>query len=284
MLIKQLFETPIEDFALHGNWNKNSSYKEQDRKLLTNPKAQEKIKQQWLNTTIPFNFYFVNSPEANRHTEVGEVGRNWLYENMPKFYEEMVKEGKITSNDLLSPEAINVIFTNNKGSERVPMTAWILGHRLGHVLYRKGGINGSYEFEKFTKTFKMYLKEIMKLYRIDVGHNFVNQPPSYFLFRNAEEIPITLKKFVQEIGTFKSARDKKLRTFFEFYCELIAQYLITGTIKFNPCPAIFKGYKGQYYRCSNLEDANIELVSMRENTEEDIENLLGASIGKVYVM
>jgi hypothetical protein len=282
MLITQLFETPIEDLSLHGNWNKNSSYKEQDRKLLTNPKAQEKIKQQWINTKIPFNIYFVNSPEANRYVEVGEVSRNWLYQNMPIFYSELVKSGKITSREFLDENAINVIFTNNKGSERVPMTGWIIAHRLCHSLYRKNGAQGgNADFRNLEKHIKEYLKDIFSCYNYDFS---IQNPDFPFDFRSDGERNINMIKFFQVIGTMKSARENKIRTPFEFYCELVAQYLITGSIKFNPAPDRFRGYKNIYYYTKNLDYVNSDLQAMKENIENDIEIMLDAAIGKAFVM
>ena len=119
-----LLETPIEDLSFVGDWNKNSSFGTKERKLLNNPKAIEKIIQKWGKTSVPFNIFLVNSPEGRKHTEVGEVSMEWLEKNMP----ETLKSLKI------NPDAVNVLFTNNKGNQKVPFTAWIMAHGLGRVL------------------------------------------------------------------------------------------------------------------------------------------------------
>src|SRR5690606_27691325 len=47
------------------------------------------------------------------------------------------------------------------------------------------------------------------------------------------------RKFLQALGTFKSAREGNLREYFEFHYEMFAQYLLQGEIKFNPLPRSF---------------------------------------------
>ena len=51
---------------------------------------------------------------------------------------------------------------------------------------------------------------------------------------------LLMKHLGHALGTFKSARDKKLRDFFEVYNELFAQYVITGEVTLNDLPSSFK--------------------------------------------
>jgi len=56
---------------------------------------------------------------------------------------------------------------------------------------------------------------------------------------DALEDMILLGKFTKELGTMSSARNKKLDNFGEFMFELVAQYIITGKIRFNSLPRTF---------------------------------------------
>jgi hypothetical protein len=123
--IFHLNEAPIEDMSFVGNWDKNSAFRTQDRKLLNNPKAQAKIIQKWEKVIVPFNIIFVNNAEANRLNGIGHVSTSWLEKNMPKTYPELK----------LNDEAVNVLYHGNKGSPRAPMTAWVIAHRFGHTLF-----------------------------------------------------------------------------------------------------------------------------------------------------
>ena len=276
MLVKQLFEAPIEDITMLGNWEKNSSFRDPiDRKLLSNTKAQAKIIQKWIKTIVPFNIYFINSPEAGRHAEVGAVSNKWLQTNMPK-----------TLPDLdLRDDAINVLFTNNKGAERVPMTGWIMAHRFGHVVRNEHG------FAEAVLETKNTIKNIMdEVYgkrkpRFSYGSN------NYEDVGNYERMII---KFYEIIGTFKSAREGNLRNDFEFYYELLAQYMTSGSIKFNPLPRNF-GYGkmawGRHTRHAvtihdqenhdSFEDALPRLASELNDT---FEQLMHECVGKIFVM
>ena len=64
-----------------------------------------------------------------------------------------------------------------------------------------------------------------------------------YLYRESRISQKILKFAAQQIGTMKSARDNKLNNWYEFAYELLAQYMLTGKIKFNPLPeSIIKGY------------------------------------------
>ena len=147
MFIKELFEAPISDISFTGDWEKNSSFRAQDRKLLTNPKAITKIKAMWkFPEDINFNIICVNHKEAKNHIEVGLVDKEYIIKGFAETGDEIYKN--------LKGDEINVIFTNNNGSEGVPMTGWIMAHRLGHAINvsnrRRGRENEIYYWNEAT--------------------------------------------------------------------------------------------------------------------------------------
>jgi len=98
------------------------------------------------------------------------------------------------------------------------------------------------------------------------------------------------RKFFEEIGTFRSARNKKLREDFEFLNEVIAQYIITGKITFNPIPQkiVLKKAWGNDADGVRLrgdpDDANQMLDTLSRDLEYYIENMFSQSIGRIFVM
>ena len=95
MRVSDLFEAPISDFNLIGNWDKNSSFRhESDRKMITHPKFVQHLTNKWARTNADFNIYLVNSPEANRHTEIGEVTQEWLDTHLPQASKEIIIKNK----------------------------------------------------------------------------------------------------------------------------------------------------------------------------------------------
>lgn len=287
MLATDLFEAPIEDFNLVGDWSRNSSFRhEQDRKILTNPRAQEQIKHKWSKTIVPFSMYFVNSPEANRFTEIGEVDSEWLANKMPKTF------AQINIRD----DAVNVIFTNNKGDQRVPMTAWIIAHRLGHATDRKEGARESEEQQEIRD---MVFRYISPIFRDGYGYDYFPDSERRYAgkyrysastweaHRRSEQI---LVAFFEAIGTMRSARSKKLRNQFEFFHELFAQYIITGKITFNDLPRhlsfgrfgnnrlSFKGGPGDY------EYYNDQLQGLAEALGDYFNALMYSLVGRIFVM
>ncbi len=289
MHLLDLFEAPIEDFNLIGNWSKNSSFRhEQDRKLLTNPKAQEKIKQQWIKTKVPFNLLFVNTPEANRHTEVGEVSGQWLQEKMPKAFPQMK----------LRDDAVNVIFTNNKGDERFPMTAWIMAHRFGHVVARNDWksylVAPQPQVQEFTDAMNLVFERVSDLFRDAYGYKREIRQKynghSEYEYKQWRASQSRLVSFFQEIGTMRSARNKDLRNAFEFFPELLAQYMLSGKITFRPLPkSIRYGRFGHSWLAFTGNDHDYDyynghLRDLAEGLEDQFNELLHAVIGRIFVM
>jgi hypothetical protein len=160
MRVTDLFEMPIQNLTLVGDFDKAHSFKhQQDRKILSSPKGQQKIIHKWKNTVVDFNMYFVNMPGAGKHIEVGEVNMEWLNANLPKVVPQLD----------IKDDAVNVIFTNNNGDERFPMTAWVIAHRLGHAIQAstrpwRGGTstqNVTYFFNEARSTLLSYCADIL---------------------------------------------------------------------------------------------------------------------------
>jgi hypothetical protein len=142
-----LNEMPIVQLNKIGDWNKGSKkygYSDKDIGIIGNENATAKIIKKWNNTKQDYILYFVKLPKVHTFTEVGEVSEEWVKKNLNL-------DIKPTEN------AITIIFTNNKGTEKVPLTSWIIAHRLGHAI-RKIKEFSLYYTDKILREFKKIIK------------------------------------------------------------------------------------------------------------------------------
>ena len=215
-----LHEMPITDFQLMGKWGPKDlprGYTKQDIGILTNPKAVEKIHKQWSNTKQNFDLYFLRSPKAHKHLQVGLVTPDWVKQNL---------QVDIKPN----PNNVTVIFTQNKGDQKIPMTGWAIAHRLGHALIRDRTVGLGFANGPIGRFFSRVQQDFDRM----TQQLFPNSRPDVYGRYDKNQIkPVHL---AYAVGTMKSARDRNLTRFGEFTFELFAQYLLTGKIKFNPLP------------------------------------------------
>jgi len=270
----------IQQFKTVGDWNRRSSFGDVDRKLLTSPKGIKKIKRQWEKTPFNFDMYLVNDPRVNKSKfrEIGLVNMDFVRNEM-----------KLTPEEIPEPDenTITIIYTSNTGAERYMASGWILAHRLGHALNASRGSSLGEHWRAMINNLRIRVADILKeLYDIDVYSKRYD-------FEGEVKREKILKYVAQELGTMKSARDKKMRSWYEFAYELLAQYLLTGSIRFNPLPrsivtgiAAYGRKKTAFSRDERTrETINLdELEHISNELQADIESILEASVGSVFVM
>ena len=277
MDLRDLFEAPISDFHHIGDFTRNSSFKQQDRKLVTAPKALTKMKAQWrFPEEVDFNIIFVNSADARKHMEVGIVTLDWLHQNMPRDVDQIEAA--------LDNDKANIIFTNNNGDQRVPMTGWIMAHRVGHALEattRRGSKDGAgFYMTEAMREFSNTITDIMEDWygirskKIGFGAGFPQNGPWL--------------GFLREVCTFKSARENNIRNPFEVPLECLAQYMFTGDVKFNPVPKRFK-YGPSWYSCNAKDESDYDYLNQRmegmaEMMRSYYETALQYCEGKIFLM
>lgn len=262
-------EMPITGFTKVGDFSPTAKrlygFSKQDAGILNNPKAVEKIHKKWSNTKENFDFYFVRQPKAYKQFAIGEVSAEWV-------------KDKLNLDVQPNEDSITVIFTNNIGDQGVPMTAFIIAHRLGHAI-RNDRIFDYYLAQEIEKDFKGLLKNI---------YNYSGD--SYWDFDN------NLKALVYAVATMRSARQRNLRNFAEFTHEILAQYIITGKVKFNPIPKFLLvknhmawGNPVKQGLNSRLDDEkmaewNEVLQGYADKYEHYIDSVLMGLVGKIFVM
>lgn len=280
-----LTEAPIGDYETIGDWSKNSSFRDKrDRMLIQNPRSIEMVRKKFGNTEQLFHFYFVNTPAGNKVTEEGLVSLDWVRERLGNEVADAV--GKNQDDD-----AISVVFTNNKGSERKNMSAWIMAHRIGHALAREGGSRQSYSYKEASDHLISTFADCMRHYGRDnmpTSERDLNRGRSWDNsgYEAARKNQLIMLAFFYEVGAFRSARERNIRDWFEVLNELIAQYLTTGKIKFRPAPKIFgqKGPKGFQFGTRDTQDVDDILDTLSRDMEYYIDNILSSVANGVLVM
>jgi hypothetical protein len=274
---QMLDEMPVQHFQTIGDFTKTSSFrKPEDMKLVNNPKAVAKVHKKFANSRYDFHFFFVNTKEVRDHVEIGQVSEEWCAQNMPEAWAE------IKAN--INGDAINVIFTNNRGDERYPMTAWIIAHRLGHALRRsRNGAQIHPAYEQLSRSFESHLRKIMRLFGVQEPSRHSSSQRSFSDYARLS------RNLFHQIGTMKSARDKNLRNSNEFLYEMIAQFLFIGEVRMNHVDGKLYSHSTwghQQYRWSGGKTEEIDDAIDQFATEmtNDIDMLLGSVIGEIFVM
>jgi hypothetical protein len=228
------------------------------------------------NSNEEFHFYFVNNPEANRYTEIGLVDREWLRKNMPK------TEPEIPEHD----DGITIVFTNNKGAQRFPMTPWITAHRIGHAFSRYSF--KSLIMEPQLRTYEEAFNNIINTTKIilEDAYNVARFPSTRMeLTRGDRRHQLIFKNFYQHVGTFRSAREGMIRDWFEVMNELIAQYLVTTKkIYFNELPLAITRRGPFLIKQNPSEEKELLNTLARDLNNYYLYDMFNTSYGKIFIM
>jgi len=253
---KQFFtEAPVDEIMTIGSGWTDPKQKEKKQKydapsiaLLTNDKYLQKAKAEIAkDLDYNFSFYFAKSKKAQQHREYGIISVETLKTLIPDVDFSVIEQNPNMEN------TINIVFTNNVGDDKVPLTPWMICHRIGHVLYRSRLRN-----VEFNKKWDYFEKDLNRNLR-----DYYNVDFSYF---NDPEKRKSLRRVLHKLGTFRSARMNRITRPYEFIFECFAQYMMTGSINFNPVPDKFVaeevGNQMQYH----------------------FDDILSMAVGKIFLM
>lgn len=281
-------EAPLGDYELVGNWGdkeKSHGFRHApDRKMLQNPSAVRITRNKFGNTEHTLNFYFVNLPEATKHSEHGFMSPEEAATAMPKAWPEIAQRASEANH----AEAINVIFVGNTGANRMNMTPWIMAHRIGHAIqssYRgQQGWNSWKHFEDDSADFFSTL--LSQVYNVETSKRYFWTPG---MMNGGGLDALELSKFLEGIGGMRSARKGNLGGRpYEFMYEMFAQFVVTGQLSFRDCPQMFGRRNHRAYRIQDEETAdmwNRDLNShIADHLGSIIDNCLYDATGKFLVM
>lgn len=272
-LIELLNEVPIGFYKTIGDFDKPHSFKDtRDRAAITNPTTVEKVKDMFKNTNVDFDLYFVNKPGLRKFSERGKVPIKFIYDS----------KGLGLNSDYLkiNDDNITVFFVSNTAADKIPMTAWTIAHRVGHVMNRTS------QFQDFTKWLDGEFDQLLAMYGKHKPREFGWDRD----YKNIRKYELAKGRLFNHIGTMRSAREGRIhRRPYEFYYELFVQYLKDGKITFNPLTnRILVGF-GPYGSKSiastqDLDEAQEKLNMIANTIPYHVEDILLANVGEIFVM
>ena len=280
MKIKEIItEAPIVDYEPLGDFKKPGSFNDpRDKKLIQNPKHEQKLFKFFEKTGVDFRIFPVNYPGLRQFTERGEV--------KPEFIQQIFAKRPEIAQKILSDidnDAITIVYVSNTGDNKVVMTPWIMAHRFGHAI-QAGQLNSSSAetWKTATNYFFQTIHNILStIYNVNIpGNSYNSRYDQYYT------------ALFHAIGTQRSSRQELLQRPFEFFYELFAQFLQTGKIKLNMLPKNLPYGSAKWGRKSSMnvrsdvpeEDVNDDIYDLMNSMQWYFENVLSACLNQIFVM
>ena len=273
-------EMALAKYQPMGDFDKPGPFRGADKKLVPHPKSELKTQQFFEQTPYDFRLFFSNIPGTGKYSEHGPMS--------PEQIREVFKD---RADEILdgSEDAITVVFVGNKGDAKVILTPWMMAHRLGHAIAREYavGSRGSRDAAAWYAAEKHFFENINSILKDYYGKYAGTKGINY-------ELSSEYNSLFNAIGTQRSSRQNLISRPYEFFYELFAQYLGTGTVKMNPLPMTL-GYGrkawGRSTKAMNVKPEYRDQADLARVTDvlgHDMEimfsDVLSNAEGKIFVM
>lgn len=265
---------PLKTFQMVGDWSKPKSFKDPaDFKVLQSSNYVSRLNFTFSKTRHDWAIWMVNTELAadylesrNRRVETGQVRPQWVNQTF----------GVDWYHD---PNAINIVFTNNEGNAKIPMTPWIVAHRIGHAL-----VTGNAEFK--SELVGHGIHYLMSLARLaEWVYSGFTGTAQYYNYNTAAP---TLMHLINHIGTMASVRNQKLANVGEFIIESFAQHLVEGRISFGKIPKrliLDRADPTTYFNLiGTIAENQPKFEAIAAEYSQNIEKCLDQLVGKVFVI
>lgn len=206
-------EAPIGDIYTHGDFSQPGSFRADDLTLST-PKRQDKIKRILQKAPVVIDLHFVNQEhrvDINWHLDPVHA-QKWL-----GFLSAEQAEERWGVKLVPRPDAVNVVVLQNEGDNRVPMTPWIIAHRIAHMF----NYTHKLSIDRLSQNFLNSLEQVQDEYK-----------------RGESRYRPQFYELAKVFGTTRACREGLItrgRTF-EWLWDCFAQMCVIGTINFKPAP------------------------------------------------
>lgn len=300
----------IENIEFKGHWDSGEGHgwDKSDIGILQSSVGLQKIKSSW-KIKQPVDVYFFKN-DTKGWKEYGRVSQQnlkWLLNNIRsrkiinKYDDfETDMDDDIYSN--INPNHITIIYLSNVGDDKIPATSWILAHRFGHAL---GVVDRKFMANPFLEKIRKAIDDLFNnisnfVYQKDMSVDYslwkrrelntgeTEEQFAHKMNQNNERL-FNQHQLAMALGTFKSARDRRLSRTTEFINEIVAQYIITGRIVFNRNfmnvldPEKTIGTQKQL-SSDEQQHVNSYLTNMEKYLNGSMEKMLNAAIGEVFIM
>jgi hypothetical protein len=250
MRLSELLEAPIGDIFLHGDFSRAGSFRQDDLSLAS-AKRQDKIKRVLQKAPVLIDLHFVNLTQRINI-------RTHLEPQWPPI------KGYMSSAELadrwninIAPQsnAFNLVSLQNEGDARIPLTPWIIAHRLSHA------------FE--------YGDRFAQRAILDEFYRRLNRVSDFYSKR---QFGLIFKQLPHIFGTTKACREDKVIREGEWFHDCFAQMCVVGDIRFNPAPHDIAGHT------TDPTIIDQEFVALRQTMLTGFKQLLERGIGKILVL
>jgi hypothetical protein len=230
MRYREITEAPLADFGTFGDPDVEGSFRSDDLKAMKSPAWRKKINNAFKRSPHKFNVYLYNgengiarvtpkkpfwdkSQSSDEPMDVKSLRHVERYAGIQPL---SVIEGMIGKLPPDAANSINVVLVENEGAQRMPLTAWILVHRIAHtIIYAKVATN-------FRATIDSFIIDIMKHLRKDS-----------MSFETVDGLEARMMLAASMIGKTKAVRTNNLSNEGEFFVETMTQYIVNGRISFH---------------------------------------------------
>ncbi len=257
MRYSEISESPLGDYSFHGSPDEAGSLQKDDIRAAQNPKWAVKLAKSFATVDETVNVVLINSGPIDPDQDGNQIYPDAI--NLSDWSGNYAPESFKTTFGFLPPDyqsRINIILVSNEGDERMPMTPWMVAHRFCHAL---GNSVSRYtrryndEVRNFNEFFYI-MGKIMRYLRFDC------------------DIHVTDEVLFNALGTFASARNRKIVRSGEFIIELATQYFLKGDFDF------------RLDRLNLTNDAAINRINGWMITAKDhLEKAISGTVGKLIV-
>jgi hypothetical protein len=275
-------EAPLTDFEPMGDFNKPGPFRGVDKKLVPHPTNQLKAVKFFQQTPYDFRLFFSNIPGTGKYAEYGPMSPENVKRIFGKYADKIING---------SQDAITVVFVGNSGADKVPLTPWMMAHRFGHAIQADARKNsGRHVWNEAEKHFFSSVNRTLEDYYNKASPSRMGVTPLTMRLDLAPEY----NALFNAIGTQRSSRSNQIKRPYEFLYEIFAQYLGTGSIKFNPFPASLGYGKQAWGKHTNFltikpeyrdeSDRQHIADTLAYDMELMFDDVLSESVGKIFVM
>jgi hypothetical protein len=287
-----LDEMGLRSYELIGKFDPETKgpFNSADRRLVSHPVAISKAYKFFERSPFNFRVFMSNLPKLRQYRETGKQDENTIRQLF----------GKEADRILLGHESsITVIYMGNYGVDRVPLTPWVMAHRIGHAIaastrYSGGGLGGgmNYSYDPMSLAFEAMFTFANKVLEVAYGKSSdsFGELRSY---SRAYKYPMNMyAALFNMLGTQRSSRENLIKRPHEFAYELFAQYIKDGHITLN-IPQQYKGYGRKawgrdtqvLHRELNDEPVLQQMVQrFAVDMQHIFDRILRDAVGKIYVM
>lgn len=273
----RLIEAPLNDFEISGSSDNPGSFRDDDLRAFQNPKWLAKVRSAFSRTPFRINVYAFNGDRRGRvlfHHQMPDGSHHPTNRLVKTTHQEkLAAYVGILSLDQFerwfghAPQdtstSISVVFLQNEGDGRMPMTPWVLAHRLGHAIAYAGDMNNMRNTDL----------EISRA-RFRLLSSFNNL--TYKLFHSLGGDKDDQRSNLALVGTTRAIRTGNMINEGEFLIDCVAQYLILGKVVFSR--PIVEPLR------DTIEKFHNDLTDSEAMFNERIEKLLQACVGKLLVI